>query len=121
VQRSFLRGHFGRGADRYLRTLHPAVDEIPDPVGSEFSSWGTDPHETGWCLWRAGARSDEVIRAATQPVPGLELFVCGEAFSRAQGWVEGALESADRVASALIEGSPSAGRTRLAPIEADLA
>ncbi len=86
---------------RYLRLLHPTVTDLPAPMGSAYSSWGGDPHETGWSFWRAGAVSDDVMRRAIQPIPGSELFVCGEAFSRAQGWVEGALETAESVADIL--------------------
>ena len=84
-------------AYRYLREIHPRVDPLPETVGSAFSVWGADPHETGWHYWRPGFRSDDVIAAVLQPVQGVDLYVCGEAFSRAQAWVEGALESADRV------------------------
>jgi monoamine oxidase len=66
----------------YLREIHPRVDPLPEPVGSAFSAWGTDPHETGWHYWRAGIRSDDVIASALQPVDGVDLYVCGEAFSR---------------------------------------
>jgi len=86
---------------RYLRLLHPTLTDLPAPKGSAYSSWGADPHETGWSFWRAGAVSDDVIRRAIRPIPGSELFVCGEAFSRAQGWVEGALETAESVADLL--------------------
>ena len=30
-----------------------------------------------------------------QPVPGEDVFVCGEAYSINQGWVEGALHTAE--------------------------
>ena len=42
-----------------------------------------------------------MIRAAVRPIPGLDLFVCGDSFSRGQGWVEGALETADLVVAEL--------------------
>jgi monoamine oxidase len=87
--------------ERNLHTIHPTVHDRPAPTGSAFSSWGSDPHETGWTFWRAGARSDDVISAAIRPIPGVELYVCGEAFSRAQAWVEGALETADLVVAEL--------------------
>lgn len=82
---------------RYLGPIHPTVSDRPAPSGSAFRSWGSDPYETGWAFWRAGARSDDVIKAAIRPIPAVDLFVCGEGFSRAQGWVEGALETADTV------------------------
>jgi monoamine oxidase len=94
--------------DTELRRIHPASGRPPSPLGSAFSFWGDDPHETGWTFWSAGVRSDDIMRAAVRPVPGLELFVCGEGFSRAQAWVEGALETAEMVVEAVLA-SPGAG------------
>jgi monoamine oxidase len=88
-------------ATRQLREVHPRVDAVPEPAGSAFSHWGADPHETGWHYWRAGSRSDDVIAAARQPIDGVDLYLCGEAFSHAQGWVEGALDSARDVVDRL--------------------
>ena len=85
-----------------LRRIHPASDGQPPPTGSAFILWGDDPHETGWTFWSVGARSDDVIRDLIRPIPGLELFICGEAFSRAQAWVEGALETAETVVEAVL-------------------
>jgi hypothetical protein len=31
-----------------------------------------------------------------QPNPGLDLFICGEAYAQRNGWVEGAINSAER-------------------------
>ena len=31
------------------------------------------------------------------PVPDVDVHVCGEAFSASQGWVEGAINTAERV------------------------
>jgi monoamine oxidase len=87
---------------RDLREIHPASGEPPPPVGSAFSLWGDDPHEAGWTFWSAGARSDGVIRDIVRPVPGLDLFICGEAFSRAQSWVEGALQTAETAVEAVL-------------------
>jgi len=87
---------------RDLREIHPESGEPPPPLGTAFSLWGDDPHEAGWTFWSAGARSDDVIREIVRPVPGLDLFICGEAFSRAQSWVEGALETAEMAVEALL-------------------
>jgi monoamine oxidase len=45
--------------------------------------------------WGLHAKDKEVIAALVNPLPNL--FTCGEAFSDFQGWVEGALRSADLV------------------------
>ena len=77
----------------HLRTMHPTVTDVPEPLGSAFKDWGADPHETGWHFWRAGARSNDVIASIVQPDQRLAFFICGEAFSRSQAWVEGAFET----------------------------
>jgi len=45
--------------------------------------------------WGLHARDNEVIEDLVNPFP--DLYTCGEAFSDYQGWVEGALRSADLV------------------------
>jgi monoamine oxidase len=87
---------------RCLREMHPEVAEVPEPVGSALMHWGADPKEVGWHFWRGGAVSDEVLEFAPQPDPLLPIYLAGEAFSRQQSWVEGALEAADAVLERLL-------------------
>jgi monoamine oxidase len=87
---------------RSLREMHPEVAAVPEPVGSALMHWGADPHEVGWQFWRGGAVSDEVLPLAPQPDPRVPIYLAGEAFSRHQSWVEGALESADSVSERLL-------------------
>ena len=42
-----------------------------------------------------------MIADIVQPIPGHDLYICGEAFSRWQAWVEGALETAAAVVDLL--------------------
>ena len=86
-----------------LQQIHPAAEVPTEPVGSAFMHWGSDPHEIGWCFWRAGFNSDEVMAAALRPDPRLAVYLCGETFSRSQSWVEGALETAEAVTQRLLE------------------
>ncbi len=88
-----------------LRAVFPSIASIPAPVGSAFKHWGADPLECGWHYWRAGADSVQVIADIAQPSPDLELYVCGEAYSRWQAWVEGALETAATVVERLTASS----------------
>lgn len=87
-------------AQRQLRDLHQ-TRETPDPIASAFVDWGVDPFGAAWHVWNPGVRSWEVIARIVQPLPGLEIFVCGESYSWSQGWVEGALESAEQVVDKL--------------------
>lgn len=77
---------------------------VPAPVMTSARIWigstvfGSPPEQqVGYGVHQWGLHADdrEVIRAMTQPLPNL--FTCGEAFSDYQGWVEGALRSADLV------------------------
>ena len=88
--------------DRQLAILHQGVPHIPVPLGSAIQRWGADAMETGWTFWRPGVISDDVMKVAPQPDPSIPVFVAGEAFSRAQAWVEGALETAAAVLERLL-------------------
>jgi monoamine oxidase len=85
----------------WLAAAHPGA-EVPSPAGSAFQHWGADPREVAWHFWRSGDNSDEIMDLAAQPDPTLPIHLCGEVFSRRQAWVEGALETADAVASRLL-------------------
>ena len=85
-----------------LRAIHPGAD-VPDPSGSAFMHWGSDPREIGWTFWRAGVNSDDAMLQALQPDPAIPIHVCGETFSRAQAWAEGALATAHALADQLLE------------------
>ena len=86
----------------WLAAAHPGAEVPALPAGSAFQHWGADPREVAWHFWRAGANSDEMIDLAAQPDPSLPIHICGEVFSRRGAWVEGALETADAVASRLL-------------------
>ena len=49
------------------------------------------PHRS----WNIGVRSGDVKEKIVKPLANRRLFICGEAYSDAQGWVEGALQTAD--------------------------
>ncbi|HEV3086613.1 MAG TPA: NAD(P)/FAD-dependent oxidoreductase, partial [Candidatus Elarobacter sp.] len=72
-----------------------ALDAIPKPYAAAYHDWSIDPFGGGYNLWKIHARSWEVSENIVQPVNGLPVYVCGEAYSHDQGWVEGALETAE--------------------------
>lgn len=65
------------------------------PTQAAFRDWGDDPYGGGWNSWNIGVQSNEVKHQIVQPLVGTELFICGEAYSDGQGWVEGALQTAE--------------------------
>ena len=87
---------------RNLRLIHPGA-YVPSPSGSAFMHWGSDAREIAWTFWRAGFNSDDAMVVARQPEPEIPIHVCGETFSRAQAWVEGALATAHAVGDLLLD------------------
>lgn len=66
------------------------------PTGALYFDWGNDPYGGAWHAWAPHYRSWEVRPWMRQPNPGLDLFICGEAYAQRNGWVEGAINSAER-------------------------
>jgi monoamine oxidase len=83
-------------AARQLAALH-GLAHTPEVLEAAFRDWGEDPYGGGWNSWNIGVKSWEVKAKIVQPLVGVRLFICGEAYSDAQGWVEGALQTADMV------------------------
>jgi hypothetical protein len=81
---------------RQLLELHGLTDDttIPAPYAATYMDWGQDPYGGGANFWHVGVDS---IKAATDVVKpnAMELYVCGECWSHDQGWVEGALVTAE--------------------------
>lgn len=87
--------------DQMVRAAHNQVEEvhglpeIPAPYAAIYKSWDEDPYGGGWHEWKAGFRLDEIICRMRKPVPDRDIFIVGEAYSLEQGWVEGALTTAE--------------------------
>ena len=89
-----------------LRQVH-GLREIPEPYTAAFQDWGTDPHGAAWHAWKAGFRYWEVMKRMRKPLdprwsesagcPDESVYICGEAYSNIQSWVEGALQTAEHV------------------------
>ncbi len=81
---------------RQLGAMH-GLAYTPDVQDAAFRDWGEDPFGGGWNSWNIGVQSWVVKAQIVKPFKDLCLLVCGEAYSDAQGWVEGALQTADMV------------------------
>lgn len=66
--------------------------EIPHPILGIARDW-----DAGWHTWIVGAKPWEktIRKERVQPLDGL--YLCGEAYSPEQGWIEGALKSSEQV------------------------
>jgi hypothetical protein len=46
-------------------------------------------------VWERGVDPKQMLEAAMKPQPDQSLYLCGEAWSRDHGWVEGALSQTE--------------------------
>lgn len=78
---------------RQLTLMHGV--EVPAPTDGLFVDWTQPPYGGAWHNWQPGWKSWETSVTMRHPIPESDLFICGEAYSCAQGWTEGALETAE--------------------------
>lgn len=75
-----------------------ATFAIPKPVLTSYRRWGNEANfGYAYHQWARGADDSVIIPALAKPYASLDLYTCGEAFSDQQGWVNGALRSAEIV------------------------
>jgi lysine 2-monooxygenase len=80
-------------AQEQVREVH-GLKFVPDPYTAVYHDWGDDPYGAGWHAWKAGEPFWKIMPRMRR-VPGEDVYVCGEAYSIGQGWVEGALQTAE--------------------------
>jgi protoporphyrinogen oxidase len=79
---------------KYIRQLFPEKN-IPDALWIQKLHWANGVHG-----WRPLINSDLVYNQIQNPFRNV--YICGEAFSRWQGWIEGALETALEVSNKIV-------------------
>ena len=86
-------------AHRQMLLIHGVTDraDIPVPYAAAYRDWGEDPFGGGSNYWHLHVDSQHVSDAILQPKAHVPVYICGEAYSHNQGWVEGALETADNM------------------------
>lgn len=82
-----------REIGRQLSEMHGT--DIPNPKSGIFVNWSVAPYGGGWHAWQPGWQSYTVMASLRRPDPDGNISICGEAISAYQGWVEGALTSAE--------------------------
>lgn len=71
--------------------------ELPKPDGFLYKRWGSEYMGGAYHTWNPGSKPWETTEEMIQPNQEMPLYVCGEAFSTNQGWIEGALETSEKV------------------------
>ena len=82
--------------DRQLKEMH-GLKYAPPFTSAVYKDWGKKPFGGGVNFWKIGQESGVIMKKMIHPVGGARMYVCGEAYSENQGWVEGALETAEKV------------------------
>lgn len=95
-----------RHAQEQLQYLHfnqPLPGPMSDPNGAPgdllaaYKDWGHDPYGGGWNFWAPGVDVEGVMKGIRRPFTDVDLYIVGEAYSGSQGWVEGAITTAEHV------------------------
>lgn len=86
---------------RQLAEIHRVkIKHIPEPILGLYTDWGNEPGiRAGWHSWEVKRNASKIANRIEEPLEneGKGLYICGEAYSSDQGWIEGALQSAERV------------------------
>jgi lysine 2-monooxygenase len=83
-----------RAAQNLVGEIH-GLKFIPEPYTAAYHDWSEDPYGAGWHAWKAGTRFWEIMPKIRKPMNDDDVFICGEAYSINQGWVEGALQTTE--------------------------
>lgn len=77
-----------------LHGLNPT--EIPEPIVGVYTDWTQDPYGGGWSFWQSQVDVKRMIPRVRQPLgEAVPLYIIGDTYSGLQGWVEGALTTAE--------------------------
>jgi monoamine oxidase len=82
--------------NKQIAQVH-ALPELPQPYSAVYHTWNEDPYGGGWHEWKAEYRLDKIMWRMLKPVENQDIHICGEAYSIGQGWVEGALCTAEQM------------------------
>ncbi len=80
-------------AMRQLREFFGS-ENLPGPLLSTYVRWGSDQFGDGDHSWIVGADDKAIMQRLLNPISG-KVYICGEAYSDEQAWVDGALRSTD--------------------------
>jgi protoporphyrinogen oxidase/predicted heme/steroid binding protein len=73
-----------------MKRIFPTIPNIPPPLTLLPYYWKAGSH-----FWKVGANSHTLYNKILHPQKGL--FICGEAYSKSQAWMEGCIRSVNDV------------------------
>ncbi|MDP3704528.1 MAG: FAD-dependent oxidoreductase [Legionellaceae bacterium] len=81
---------------KQLKIIH-RKDDIETPVVGFFSNWLSESYGGGFHAWNPGYCVSTVMESMRKPFAHENIHIIGESFSGLQGWVEGALCTAEKL------------------------
>lgn len=81
-------------AHAQIMEMH-GVEYAPEPYDAHFQDWNVDPFGGGWHQWKSNSYEPDVIPYMQQPMEEEQVYIVGECWSDAQGWVQGALNTSE--------------------------
>jgi monoamine oxidase len=94
-----------------------AAPPVPTPaIGAYYQDWSQDPYGAGYHAWAAHYKAWEAMREVRRPMADRRVYICGEAYSNAQGWVEGAFCTAESVLEEFLQMPRLAGLDAAYPL-----
>ena len=93
----YWESYLSLGEEYLIKALHKEIKDLfgIDPPDPEFIS--SHYWKDGFHLWKPGEESQKVSKDILKPIKGKEVYLCGEAFSLKQGWIEGALDTCYKI------------------------
>ena len=96
-QRDFLTDNLNQNIMTYIRKMFPEKN-IPEADWIQKLHWAHGVH-----TWRPLVNSELIYDRIQNPLQNI--YICGETFSKNQGWIEGALETAYDIYNKIINSS----------------
>jgi hypothetical protein len=79
------------------------VTNVPEPVFTSYRLWnGEDDFEHAYHQWQLNVDDKKTIEYLSNPLPGV--YICNEAISDMQGWVNGSLRSSNLALEKISDG-----------------
>ena len=91
-----LADMYSNGEDVLIKEIHKEIKKLfdiepPEPSEVYFHNWSNE--YSGVHMWKTGSDMNDLYPKIMQPDKDKNIFICGEAFSKKQCWMEGALET----------------------------
>jgi hypothetical protein len=88
---------YNKNNDEFINTIKKNIfrtfhKKIETPIYTKICYW-----KYGTAYWKQNKDSSTLSDKIIKPINDINLYICGENYSETQGWIEGALETSEKV------------------------